>query len=57
MDRLPEHVVEAKSVNSFKNLLNKSWYNVPFKFVPNYDGPEVGPLSHIEEMDQIEAHA
>ena len=32
---LPPEVVEAKSVNSFKNKLNKHWKDFPLKFVPD----------------------
>ena len=37
-NKLPEYAVVAKSVNSFKNILNKSWYNVPYKLVSNMTG-------------------
>ena len=39
---LPESVIDATSVNSFKNRLNNHWKNIEIKFVPDFYGPEAG---------------
>ena len=39
---LPESVIDATSVNSFKNRLNNHWTNIEIKFVPDFYGPEAG---------------
>jgi hypothetical protein len=39
---LPESVINATSVNSFKNRLNNHWKNIEIKFVPDFYGPEAG---------------
>lgn len=48
---LPDNVVGARSVNSFKSQLNKYWKDYPVKFVPSFYGPEANVRTNIE-MDQ-----
>ncbi len=33
---LPDNIVTAPSVNSFKNRLNKQWVGHPFKFITTF---------------------
>ena len=51
---LPEHVVRAPSVNSFKERLNSSW-KVPIKFVPDFYGPEASSRSQTRLRRILEA--
>ena len=53
---LPEHVVRAPSVNSFKERLNSSW-KVPIKFVPDFYGPEASSRSQTGLRRILEAPA
>ena len=39
-NNLPDQVIEAKSVNSFKSQLNKYWKNLDMKFSPDVYRPE-----------------
>jgi hypothetical protein len=48
---LPESVIDATSVNSFKNRLNNHWKNIVIKFVPDFYGPQVGFSSNDNVMD------
>ena len=48
---LPDKVVEASSVNSFKSSVNKHWRDYPLKFVPDFYGPEAGISGNSLEMD------
>ena len=41
-NNLPEDIITARSVNSFKNKSNIYWKYLPMKFTPYYDGPEAG---------------
>ena len=47
-NNLPEEIVNASSVNSFKNRINIHWKNIPFKFTPYYEGPEAGCAKKLE---------
>lgn len=49
---LPTDIVEAKSVNIFKSVLNAHWKNFPIKFVPDFYGPEAGITVNTIEMGQ-----
>lgn len=50
---LPDKVVEAKTLNSFKSALNAHWKNYSIKFVPDFYGPEAGIRDiNTIEMDQ-----
>ena len=48
---LPESVIDATSVNSFKNRLNNHWKNIEIKFVPDFYGPEAGISRNDNVMD------
>ena len=48
---LPDKVVEASSVDSFKSSINKHWRDYPLKFVPDFYGPEAGISGNSLEMD------
>lgn len=48
---LPTEVVEAPTVNSFKNRLNKHWAELDIKFVPDFYGPEAGIRENVNMMD------
>ena len=49
---LPEEVMSAPSVNSFKSKLNSSW-NVSFKFEPNCYGPEATSRRQVNRQNQL----
>ena len=49
---LPEDIVSAPSVNSFKSKLNSSW-NVSFKFEPDCYGPEATSRSQFIRQNQL----
>lgn len=51
-NNLPNNVVEASSVKSFKNALNYHWKNNPVKFVPDFNGPEPSIRPHFIKMNQ-----
>jgi hypothetical protein len=48
---LPDKVVEASSVNSFKSSINKHWRDYLLKFVPDFYGPKAGISGNSLEMD------
>jgi hypothetical protein len=48
---LPDKVVEASSVDSFKSSVNKHWRDYPLKFVPDFYGPEAGISGNSLEVD------
>ena len=47
---LPDKVVEASSVNSFKSSINKHG-ETPLKLIPDFYGPEAGISGNSLEMD------
>jgi hypothetical protein len=44
-------VIDATSVNSFKNRLNNHWKHFEIKFVPDFYGPEAGISRNDNVMD------
>ena len=48
---LPESVIDATSINSFKNRLNNHWKNIEVKFVPDFYGLEAGISRNDNVMD------
>ena len=48
---LPESVIDATNVNSFKNRLSNHWKNIEIKFVPYFYGPEAGISRNNNVMD------
>jgi hypothetical protein len=45
------HVIDATSVNSFKNRLYNHWKNIEIKFVSDFYGPEEGISRNDNVMD------
>ena len=44
-------LIDATSVNSFKNRLNNHWKHIVIKFVPDFYGPEAGISRNDNVMD------
>lgn len=53
-NKLPENVVTATSVNSFKNLLNSHWKNMEIKFNPDCYRPEAANRNRIQYQNGSE---